>query len=202
MAESSSLLRRLRDRLGSKDPYWNGFINRAPADPRNILSEGIVRAEEGNVYPSRTEVHDPAAMSGHIKELAKFFGADLVGVAALSGPTDGLAASDPVSAVDEDSRQYPYAIACVVAAEHDVENAKGIGGQLPLQTSAVVNFNISAYIRELGYAATVREDEPYRVAVAAGLGTLDKQGRLVTQRHGTGVAMAGIVLTDMPLTPD
>lgn len=202
MAKSSSPLHRLKDRLGSKDPYWDGFIKRAPTDPKNILASGIVRAEEGNVYPSRTEVHDPAAMSGHIKELAKFFGADLVGIAALSGSTNRLAAADTGSAVDEGSRQYPYAIACVVATDYDVEKAKGIGGQLPLQTSAVVNFNVSAYIRELGFSATLREDEPYRVAAAAGLGELDRSGRLVTRRYGGHVAIAGVVLTDLPLAPD
>jgi hypothetical protein len=38
--------------------------------------------------------------------------------------------------------------------------------------------------------------------VAAGLGTLDRGGRLVVPRLGTLVHVADVIRTDIPLTPD
>jgi epoxyqueuosine reductase QueG len=64
-------------------------------------------------------------------------------------------------------------------------------------------FTLGAYIRELGYRATrVEAENADRLAVAAGLGTLGPDGRLVTRRFGRGVHVAEVILTDLPLQPD
>lgn len=195
MASAPERLRQWWGRLRPKDPYWDDFLHRPPADPRNVITSAILSAPAGSVFPHQTEVHDPAAMSGHIKELAKFFGADATGVSAPKG-AGGNGASG------EGEAGYPFAISCLVAAVEEVKEPAGIGGQFALQKCSVVHFNIAAYIRELGYRATVKTEDPDRYAAAAGLGTLDRDGRLVTKAHGRRVALSGVVLTDLPLVPD
>ena len=64
--------RQFNSRTG--DPLWDHFINRAPADPKNDLAPVILGARGGSVYPVKTEVEDPVAMSRNIKTLASWWG--------------------------------------------------------------------------------------------------------------------------------
>ena len=89
---------------------------------------------------------------------------------------------------------------CAVHAEHDPAKAQGLGGQVPVRESASVNFTMSAYIRELGYQATVRRVNSVDAAVATGIGTRGPDGRLVTTAHGTHVYVSEGILTDLPLS--
>lgn len=173
------------------DPYWDFFINQPAGDPRNLVTEIIRRAPEGAVNPALADLHSPEVTSSHIKELARFLGADLVGIARL-GPQEA----------DNDGG-YPFAVVCVVRAEHDPRQAPGIGGQVPAQNGLYVTFVLSAYIRELGYRATASvAADAERLAAAAGLGTLDAEGRLVTRQYGSRVHVADVIRTDLPLAAD
>jgi hypothetical protein len=62
---------------------------------------------------------------------------------------------------------------------------------------------LSAWIRELGFRASV---EPHlnteTLAVQAGLGTLNAEGRLVTPQFDTRVYIADAICTDLPLAVD
>jgi hypothetical protein len=93
---------------GTTDPLWDHFINRAPADPKNNLTSALQEAPEGRIYPVKTEVSDPHAMSRHIKELAQWFGAHQVGIAALQ-PAH-MRSGGP---------SYPFAVVCAIASEYD-----------------------------------------------------------------------------------
>jgi hypothetical protein len=185
MAGATGTLKRWWERVRTRDPYWDGFLHRPPADPRNVMTPAILPGPGGNVFLNQTEIHDPAAMSGHVKELAKFLGADATGIAA-----------EPADA------GYPFAISCLVAAVEEVREPTGIGGQFALQKCATVNFNLAAYIRELGYEAAVVQEDAHTRAAAAGLGTLDAGGRLVSRAYGRRVAIAGAILTNLPLVPN
>jgi hypothetical protein len=203
------LLGRWRGRR-TKDPLWEHFIYRAPADPRNNLTPALQRAPEGRIYPVKTEVADPQTMSHTIKELARWFGADLVGIAALppapvaagersdaegSGTEAGAPPEDPV-------RRAPFAVVCAIASDYDPREAPGLGGQFAVQRGAVVNHHLRAYIRELGYRASIGGADPVAVAAAAGLGRLDRQGRFVTKLPAAYVHVADVILTDLPLAPN
>jgi epoxyqueuosine reductase len=179
---------------GTKDPLWDHFIYHAPADPKNNLTPALRGAPEGRIYPVKTEVSDPHTMSGQIKELAQWFGADLVGITALQP-----AHLQPGS---QSEAQYPFAVVCVIAADYDPVEAKGLGGQLAVRDGAVVNHHLRNYIRELGYRASIGGADPLAVAVAAGLGTLDRNGRLVTSMRHVHSHVADAILTDLPLAPD
>src|SRR5262245_1761516 len=167
------------------DAYWDFFINTAAADPLNSVPEIIRQAAEGNIFPTRADIHTPDITSSHVKEMARYLGADLVGIAALDpGQSDGL----------------PFAVVCGFRADHDPRVARGVGGQVPVQNGRFVTFVLSAWIRELGFRATVGAgDDGERLAAAAELGTLNGKGRLVTARFGTRVYVADVIRTDLPL---
>jgi hypothetical protein len=194
----------------TRDPLWDHFINRAPADPKNNLTAALRGAPEGRIYPVKTEVSDPHTMASQIKELARWFGADLVGIAALQSahlqPGGQSATEDSSTAAIEGpehtARQYPFAIVCAIATDYDPREAQGLGGQLAVQNGAVVNHHLRNYIRELGYRASIGGADALAVATAAGLGTVDKRGRFVTPRRGVHIHVADAILTDLPLAPD
>src|SRR5436309_2754671 len=112
--------------------------------------------------------------------MARYLGADLVGVTRLA----------------DDDTGHPFAIVCAVRADDDPRQARGIGGQIPVQNGLFVTFVLSAWIRELGFRATAapsldgtRLDGDW-LAAAAELGTLDRTGKLLTAEFGTRVHIA------------
>jgi epoxyqueuosine reductase QueG len=55
----------------------------------------------------------------------------------------------------------------------------------------------------LGFRATAAPDpDAEKLAAAAGLGRLNGNGRLVTEKFGSKVHVANVIRTDMPLAPD
>jgi len=168
------------------DPYWDFFINTPPADPANLLANAIRNAPEGNVFPTKADLHTPDVTASHVKEMARYLGADLVGITAL----------------EADDAGHPFAIVCAVRSDHDPRQARGIGGQVPAQNGLFVTFVLSAWIRELGFRASMAPElDGVRLAAAAKLGTLDRNGKLVTAAHGTRVHVADVIRTDLPLVP-
>jgi len=177
-----------------KDPYWDAFVNRPVNDPRNLPQEAL-RSAGGAVNPDLTELHSPAITSDHLKQLARFLGAELVGVVHLKGAEDGAGA---------DSEGYPFAVVCAVRTDYDPRTALGVGGQVAVRNGRFITLTLASYIREMGYQATnqLPADEQ-RMAAAAGLGTLDATGRLVTPRGTPRVHVADeVIYTDLPLAPD
>jgi hypothetical protein len=180
------------------DPYWDFFINTPPADLANTVTEMIRSAPEGNVFPTKAELHTPDITSSHVKELARYLGTDLVGIAKLN-----VAASSLPQKGEGDNSVYPFAVICAVQADYDPRKAQGIGGQVPVQKGLFITFVLSAWIRELGFRATAALDpNAEQLAVAAGLGTLNAEGRLVTPQFGARIHIANVIRTDLPLAPD
>ena len=173
------------------DPYWDFFINTPAADLANTVTDMIRNAPEGNVFPTRTELHTPEITSSHVKGMAEYFGAEMTGIARLT---------------PEDTRNgefYPFAVICAVHADYDPRKSPGIGGQVPVQNGLFISFVLSAWIRELGYRATAApEPDAEKLAARAGLGSLNKEGKLVTPRFGANVHVANVIRTDLPLAAD
>lgn len=173
------------------DPYWDFFINTPPADLTNTITEMIRNAPEGNVFPAKAELHTPEITSSHVKGMAQYFGAELVGIVKLN----------PDNA--RDGEFYPFAVICAVRADYDPRRSPGIGGQVPVQNGLFISFVLSAWIRELGFRASAAPDpDAEKLAAAAGLGTLNEKGRLVTPQFGSNVHVANVIRTDLPLAPD
>ena len=185
------------------DPYWDFFINTPPADLANTVTELIRNAPEGNIFPTKADIHSPAITSGHVKEMARYFGADLVGIAELSSNDAPTQPAVSHAAEGKTQEQYPFAVICAVRADYDPRTAPGIGGQVPVQNGLFITFVLSAWIRELGFRATAAQDpDAEKLAAAAGLGEINLDGRLVTRQYGTRVHVASIIRTDLPLAAD
>jgi hypothetical protein len=173
------------------DPYWDFFINTPPADPTNTVTELLRNAPAGNVFPTQADIHTPEIMAHHVKEMARYFGAELVGIARLEADN----ANNPAG--------LPFAVLCAVRAEYDPRVSPGIGGQVPVQNGLFITFVLSAWIRELGFRASVAPHlEAATLAAQAGLGTLNAEGRLVTPQFGAQVYVADAICTDLPLAAD
>lgn len=184
------------------DPYWDFFINTPPADLANTVTELIRNASPGNVFPTKADIHTPEITSSHLKGMAQYFGADLVGIVKL--PANNPSPSPlPHTGDGNIEEEYPFAVVCIVRAEYDPRTAPGIGGQVPVQNGLFITFVLSAWIRELGFHAKVApEINGEKLAAAAGLGDINRDSRLVTPQYGADVHVADIILTDLPLAPD
>jgi reductive dehalogenase len=220
-----------RGELGK--PLFNWYFNRTPKDPlariafpqssadrRNTLQNAVGRAPRGAVNPDRVAVTDARALSHHLKRVARFFGADVVGIAAVhpsmlySGsraPDDGSGShegsGDPNASSTEMARKYPFAICLCTAWDYNMIQAHRhhIGdhayhfSQAKLQ---LVYANLAAYLRELGYEAVQNRVQAMPAALAAGMGELGRHGMLITEKFGARVHLGDPILTNMPLIPD
>ena len=190
-----------RDRH-KNDPYWDFFLNRPPVDLANTVTELIRNAPPGNVFPTKADIHTPEITSSHVKGMARYFGADLVGIVRLAA-NHPSPSPHPPAADGKIEEKYPSAVVCVVRAEYDPRTAPGIGGQVPVQNGLFITFVLSAWIRELGFRANIAEEtNGEKLAAVAGLGEINDNGRLVTPQYGADVHVADIILTDLPLSPD
>jgi hypothetical protein len=191
-----------RKKDSRNDPYWDFFINSPPADLANSVTELIRNAPEGNIFPTKADIHTPEITSSHVKEMARYLGADLVGIARLNSD-DNSPLPRAGEGKGEDPERYPFAVICAVRADYDPREAPGIGGQVPVQNGLFVTFVLSAWIRELGFRAAAAPDpDAEGLAAAAGLGKLNPDGRLVTPQYGTRVHVANVIRTDLPLAAD
>lgn len=172
------------------DPYWDFFVNTPPADRTNTVIELIRNAPAGNVFPTKTELHTPEITSSHVKGMAQYFGAELIGIAKIDGNRTN------------NQEGFPFAILCAVHADYDPRVAQGVGGQMPVQNGLFITFVLSSWIRELGFRAKVaRDGNADALAAQAGMGTLT-DGRLVTRELGVKVYVADAIYTDLPLAAD
>lgn len=177
------------------DPHRTFYLSEPVADPRNDIVARIRGAKEGAVYPVQVDTHTPAVMSAHVKELARFFRADLCAIVRVEG-TYAVADSG-------EGEPHPYGIVCVFQAEHAGWELPGIGAQTGALKGAFATFNLAAIIREWGFRATrAQHVDGARLAAAAGLGSLDRGGRLVTPQFGAKVHVADVILTDLPVQPE
>ncbi|MFC1814902.1 hypothetical protein ACFL0M_02945 [Thermodesulfobacteriota bacterium] len=107
-----------------------GGGNEMKGGKNNSLRYVMRQVPEGGVSPERIPVSDPAAMARKIKEVARFFGADVVGICHLdqtyvyshrasARATDGKKPGDPINL------PHQYAI-CLAAEEYADTPALGL----------------------------------------------------------------------------
>ncbi|MCZ7564058.1 MAG: 4Fe-4S dicluster domain-containing protein [Burkholderiales bacterium] len=198
----------------SVDPFRRVFYpeNR----PFNSPLRSLLAVAEGPLNPKRIPVNDPAKMAAHIKEVAKFFGADLVGVCELKRhhvySHRGLRIDARKNRWGEPiALDHRYAISLAHQMNHErmryspsfIDGAEVGFGYLE---SAKTATSLACYIRELGYPATAHFHVSERVlqvpiAVEAGLGELARNNCLITREFGPRQRLA-TVTTDLPLAVD
>ena len=157
-------------------------------------------------------VTDVAVMTDQIKRVARYFGADLVGIANLDlrwvyshhyAPETGE--NKPV----EIDPRYKYAI--VMALEMDYNMMRTAPSALQMAETdlvysemAFLTSAVADFIRQLGYHAIPMLNDTalsIPIAVDAGLGQLARHGLLITPQFGPRQRLCK-VFTDLPLEID
>jgi epoxyqueuosine reductase len=158
----------------------------------------------------------PRDMSGVIKRVARWLGADLVGIAKLNplwlysnwGPhacywTGAAEPGDPIDIPDD----YRYVIVLIHEMRYEwIKRSPAVEPETDLCYSKMgwCATSLAAFIRELGYRAIPAGNElglSIPMAVDAGLGELSRMGLLITREYGPRVRISKVV-TNLPLEVD
>jgi len=209
----------------SRDPLTRVSGPNHFADRRQFLAAVLTQAPKGRVNARRVTVPDAAAMTRHIKAVARHMGADVVAVA-RAHPTfmyaGGRSASDAPSRdayqnrsedadqprnPEELARQYPYVIVATTAWDYDKLQAHRhfIGDaayHVSQMKAALILKALEGYVRELGYTALRGVVTPQAAALASGVGELGRNGLIINKDWGSRIHMPDPILTDLPLVPD
>ena len=163
---------------------------------------------------SKTQRSDltPEAASDEVKRVARFLGADLVGICDLD---ERWLYSHRYSRQTGQSKplDLPAGLrsAIVIANEMDYAVTKtvpsalsGAATGLGYSQDLLVAVSLAQYIRNLGYQAVASLNDTalsIPLAIQAGLGESGRHGLLITPEYGSRVRL-GKVFTDLPLHPD
>lgn len=178
-----------------------GLINPWRVVRHVVANAWQLRKRDGPVARRRIEA-EPEAMSERIKDAARRFGADLVGIAPV-GPEAIFAGRTP-----------PHGAAICIGLSMDQSRM----AHVPQDTAAeevmrayreiaAIALKLARHIRRLGWPARAYGNPNSTdilhipLAIAAGLGQLGKHGSMISKEHGSNFRLAA-VLTDLPLAFD
>jgi reductive dehalogenase len=201
----------------SKDPLTRVSAPNHFADRRHFLANVINRSSKGKINPNRVSVDDPAAMTRHIKTVARYMGADVIGIAnahpsflyAGSRYVQDGTAEDAYQqdAPEELVRKFPYIIQATTAWDYNKLQAHrhhvGDAAYHISQMKGVLMLKaLEGYIKELGYTALRGVVTPQAAGVAGGIGELGRNGLVINKNFGARIHMPDPILTDLPLVAD
>lgn len=171
----------------------------------------IKKFSEGEPNEKLVKIN-PEEITAKIKKLAKYYGADLVGIAEMKDcHYYSHRGRDDETYGENIKKHYKYGIVFAVEMDKDMINRSPQIEEI-IETSrgylkaGIIGMILSYYIRELGYEARNNMDGNYLVvaplvAEDAGLGEIGRMGLLCTKEYGSRVRL-GIITTDMPLISD
>jgi reductive dehalogenase len=198
----------------SMDPFRRIFFpeNR----PQNVPMRSWQKVADGPLNPNKIEVVDRSKMASSIKEVARFLGADIVGICELNQAYvyshTGLRIDFAKGTAGQEIK-LPHEYAISIGVEMDYERMRYAPGWidnaevgLGYLNAARVAVALAAYIRELGYPARAHffiNEWVLHVPIAetAGLGELARNGILITAPFGPRQRLA-TVTTDLSLAID
>jgi len=201
----------------SKDPLTRVSAPNHYADRRNFLASVVNQASKGKVNTAQVPVTDAAAMTRHIKAVARYMGADVVAVA-RAHPSfmyagsryvqDGTAQDEYQKSTPEELvRKFPYLIVTTTAWDYNKLQAHrhhiGDAAYHVSQMKGVMILKaLEGYIKELGYTALRGVTNPQAAGLASGVGELGRNGLIINGKFGARIHMPDPILTDLPLVPD
>lgn len=164
------------------------------------------------VAPTRTSVENPETESNEIKNIAKLFGADLVGITEVD-PRWHYATRVDTNTMTPAPNTLPNDITHVIvmghAMDHDLVGTypsalAGVSTGLEYSHETSIVIQLSTYIRNLGYEAIASMNDtalviPY--AIKAGLGEYGRNQMVITPQFGPRIRFSKI-FTNLPLTAD
>lgn len=203
----------LRSRPGFGAPRTETFdpVKTPVANAGFELLADMKHLAEGRPAAEKIPV-EKNAMRREVKRQARYFGADLAGIAKTRPEHFYTHRGRPPEVwgipVEE---QPPHVI--VFGVEMDeamIRKAPGVEvaveGVRSYVRTAVIGLWLAYWIRSLGYEARTHMDGNYlgmvqKMAVDAGLGEIGKSGLLLTRSFGSRIRL-GAVTTNLPLTAD
>jgi ferredoxin len=191
------------DKAGSVHPAYYGYNG-------HVRGGGGLFDWDEPANSVQYPINDPAEMSKRIKEVAKFYGADLVGITEVdpnwvySNYFEGATGAN-----GELNISYKYAIVIGIEMQWDeIRESPGIPASaataLGYSKMPILAGSLAKYVRTLGYEAIPCGNDTTQsipLAIDAGLGELGRNGLLITPEFGPRQRICK-VLTSMPLAVD
>jgi ferredoxin len=188
---------------GSLHPYYPGYFG-------HLREIGGLYSWDDPVSQVDYPVPDPARMSDRIKQVARFYGANLVGITTIDPRWVYSNFFEPVTG-NSGPNHVSYQYAIVMGIEMDWQGIntsprEGASAATALIYSRMAELaaSLAKYIRSLGYPAIPCGNDTTQsipLAIDAGLGELGRNGLLLTPEYGPRQRLCK-VLTDLPLVPD
>ena len=185
--------------------------NRSVADGKR---EGVQAPIENDtpVAGVKADIGDPTKMCAEVKRVAKFFGADLVGITDMDERRLYSSRVD-VRDFSEAENALPEGLTSVIVLGHQMDKElvatypsalAGAATGREYSHEAAVVIQLAAYIRNLGYEAVASMNDtglviPY--AIKAGLGEYARKQLVITPEFGPRLRFSKI-FTNLPLDHD
>lgn len=163
---------------------------------------------------TQAEMPDLAERTERVKQVARFLGADLVGVTEYDERWTYTAASDIASPTrDEKPNEMPEGMVSVIVLAHGMDHelvksypsatAAAATGREYSREAAIVS-SLASFIRSLGYEAVASSNDtaltiPY--AIKAGMGEYGRNQMVITPEFGPRVRFSKVI-TSLPLAYD
>lgn len=191
------------DTVGSLNPTYYGYNG-------HQQEGGGLYSWEETPNPERYPVDDPVKITQHIKEVARFYGADLVGITRVD-PRWVYSHFFEATTGNSGELNIPYRFAIVMGIEMDwglinesPQLEASAAAALGYSRMAELTASLAKYIRMLGYPAVPSGNDSAQsipLAIDAGLGELGRNGLLITPEFGPRQRLCK-VFTDLPLEID
>ncbi len=162
--------------------------------------------------PEKVEIEDPAEMAAELKQVARIFGADLVGITSTDlrwHYNRRFNAKTRSEKENADCSELPNCI--VIGTEMPGKVIQtfpsalaGTAAGFGYSKDGLALMSIAQFIRNMGYRAIASLNDtaqciPY--AIQAGLGEYGRHGLVITKQYGPRLRF-GKIFTDMPLAHD
>jgi epoxyqueuosine reductase len=191
------------DTAGSFHEYYPGYFG-------HVRDSGGLYNWDDPVNPIQYPAPDPVWMSARIKEVARFYGANLVGICKVN---PNWIYSNYYELVTGRSGRlempYPYAIVMGIEMDWKTINTSpkpeaSAATALAYSRMSELSASLAKYIRALGYPAIPCGNDTGQsipLAIDAGLGELGRNGLLLTPEYGPRQRICK-VFTSLPLQID
>jgi epoxyqueuosine reductase len=188
---------------GSFHPNYHGYNG-------YVRDYGGLFGWEDTVNKTQFPIPSRDWMTDRIKKVARFYGADLVGICEIDRRWVYSHYFERATG-NYEKLEIPYKYAIVIGLEMDwklINQSPGHGASaataLIYSKMAEVSASLAKYIRALGYPAVPSGNDTIQnipLAIDAGLGEVGRNGILNTPEYGPRVRICK-VLTDLPLNID
>ncbi len=188
---------------GSLQPGYFGYFG-------HIHGAGGLYDWDDPISEVEYKVSDPAWMTDRIKQVARFYGANLVGITTIDPRWVYSNFFEPITG-NSGPNEVSYKYAIIIGIEMDWKGintspreSASAATALIYSRMAELSASLAKYIRSLGYPAIPCGNDTAQsipLAIDAGFGELGRNGLLLTPEYGPRQRICK-VLTDLPLVPD